>query len=244
MNIANTERKTTSNETWHLIDVSGQNLGKIASHIASILQGKHNVNYVPYLPIGDFVVAVNASKLTVTGNNKMTQKIYYRHSGYPGGIRGVTLETMMSKDPSRVLYLAVKGMLPKNKLGRKLLGRLKIFADEKHTHIAQIKGLGINEALIENIEEIDLIFEPDRKSTKVKADKPDKKSTKIKDAKKESSVTGNVGGTKAIILPKTVQAILIKEYGEDVDLTDEKFVGLRNKTQASKFVEENPSSAK
>ena len=138
MNIANTERKTTSNETWHLIDVSGQNLGKIASHIASILQGKHNVNYVPYLPIGDFVVAVNASKLTITGNNKMTQKIYYRHSGYPGGIRGVTLETMMSKDPSRVLYLAVKGMLPKNKLGAKMLTRLKVYPNSEHPHEAQL----------------------------------------------------------------------------------------------------------
>ena len=244
MNTVNTELKTTSNETWHLIDVSGQHLGKIASYIASILQGKHKVNYVPYLAIGDFVVAVNASKLTITGNNKMTQKIYYRHSGYPGGIRGVTLETMMSKDPSRVLYLAVKGMLPKNKLGRKLLRRLKIFADDNHTHIAQIKGLGINEALIENIEEIDLIFEPDRKTAKVKAVKPDKKSAEIKDTKKESSVAGNVGGNQTVTLPKTVQAVLIKEYGDDVDLTDEKFVGLRNKTQASKFVEENPSSAK
>ena len=164
MNTVNTERKITSDETWHLIDVSSQHLGKIASHIASILQGKHKVNYVPYLAIGDFVVAVNASKLTITGNNKMSQKTYYRHSGYPGGIRGVTLETMMSKDPSRVLYLAVRGMLPKNKLGRKLLSRLKIFADDKHTHIAQIKGLGINETLIENTGEIDLIFEPDRKN--------------------------------------------------------------------------------
>jgi len=240
----NTERKITSNETWHLIDVSGQRLGKIASHIASILQGKHKVNYVPYLAIGDFVVAVNASKLTITGNNKMTQKIYYRHSGYPGGIRGVTLEMMMLKDPSRVLYLAVRGMLPKNKLGRKLLRRLKIFADDKHTHIAQIKGLGINETLIENTGEIDLIFEPDRKSEKIKEVKSDRKSGKIKEVKKEPSVSGDLNDKQKIKLPKTVQAVLLQAYGDDLDLTDKRFVGLRNKTQASKFIEENPNSAK
>ena len=228
----NTERKTTPNETWHLIDVNGQHLGKIASHIASILQGKHKVDYVPYLPVGDFVVAVNASKIVVTGNNKMFQKTYYRHSGYPGGIRGVTLQTMMSKDPSRVLYLAVKGMLPKNKLGRKLLGRLKIFADDKHTHTAQIKGLGIYETLSEGTGGIDLIFEPDRKSGK------------IKDVKKDTSVIGDLKDKQKIKLPKTVQAVLRQEYGDDVDLTDEKFAGLRNKTQAAKFVEENPNSTK
>ena len=228
----NTERKTTPNETWHLIDVGGQRLGKIASHIASILQGKHKVNYVPYLPVGDFVVAVNASKIIITGNNKMLQKTYYRHSGYPGGIRGVTLQTMMSKNPSRVIYLAVKGMLPKNKLGRKLLTRLKIFADDKHIHTAQIKGLGINEALIEGTAGIDLIFESDRKSGK------------IKEVKKDASVIGDLKDEQKIKLPKTVQTLLKQEYGDNVDLTDARFAGLRNKTKAAKFVEENPNSTK
>ena len=228
----NTKRKTTPNETWHLIDVGGQRLGKIASHIASILQGKHKVNYVPYLPVGDFVVAVNASKIIVTGNNKMLQKTYYRHSGYPGGIRAVTLQTMMSKNPSRVIYLAVKGMLPKNKLGRKLLTRLKIFADDKHIHTAQIKGLGINEALIEGTAGIDLIFESDRKSGK------------IKEVKKDASVIGDLKDEQKIKLPKTVQTLLKQEYGDNVDLTDARFAGLHNKTKAAKFVEENPNSTK
>jgi len=232
LNIVNTQRKTTSNETWHLIDVGGQRLGKIASHIASILQGKHKVNYVPYLPVGDFVVAVNASKIIITGNNKMLQKIYYRHSGYPGGIRGVTLQTMMSKNPSRVIYLAVKGMLPKNKLGRKLLTRLKIFADDKHKHTAQIKGLGINEALIEGTAGIDLIFESDRKLGK------------IKELKKDASVIEDLKDEQKIKLPKTVQTLLKQEYGDNVDLTDARFAGLRNKTEAAKFVEENPNSTK
>ncbi|GBD11425.1 50S ribosomal protein L13 [bacterium HR23] len=124
---------------WHLINAEGQVLGRLASRIARLLQGKHKPIYTPHLLTGDFVVVVNAAKVQVTGK-KMRQKIYYFHSGYPGGLRAFTLEQMLQRDPERVLRLAVQRMLPKTRLGRKMLSRLKVYAGPAHPHQAQIAG--------------------------------------------------------------------------------------------------------
>ena len=122
---------------WHVIDASGRTLGRLASEIATLLMGKHKPIYTPNLNTGDFVVVVNAVKVRVTGK-KGQQKIYYRHSGYPGGLRSTTLQEMMEKHPVRVIEYAVQGMLPKNKLGRAMLKRLKVYADDNHPHQAQV----------------------------------------------------------------------------------------------------------
>lgn len=124
---------------WHVIDASGQILGRLASRIAYLLRGKHKPHYTPHLDVGDYVVVLNAAKIRVTGK-KMRQKIYYRHSGYPGGLKEIPLERMMAKHPERVIWLAVKGMLPKNTLGRRMLDRLKVYPGETHPHQAQVKG--------------------------------------------------------------------------------------------------------
>ncbi|MCS7206967.1 MAG: 50S ribosomal protein L13 [Dehalococcoidia bacterium] len=124
---------------WHLINAEGQVLGRLATRIARILQGKDKATYTPHLPTGDFVVVINAAKVVVTGK-KMRQKIYYFHSGYPGGLREFTLEQMLQRDPTRVIKLAVRRMLPKSNLGRKMLSRLKVYAGPEHPHQAQIAG--------------------------------------------------------------------------------------------------------
>ncbi len=121
---------------WWLIDAKDKILGRLASQIAVLLMGKHKPTYTPHIDSGDFVVVVNADKIKVTGK-KMTDKIYYWHSGYPGGLKQRTLKQMLEKNPTRVLYLAVKRMLPKNKLQAKRLKRLKIYASEDHPHHAQ-----------------------------------------------------------------------------------------------------------
>jgi len=121
---------------WILIDAKGQTLERLASVIANILQGKNKPDYVPYWDNGDNIIVINASKIKVTGN-KLEDKKYYWHSGYPGGIKERSLKEMMEKDPTFPLRKAVKGMLPKNRLARKLLRNLKIYADEKHPHQAQ-----------------------------------------------------------------------------------------------------------
>jgi large subunit ribosomal protein L13 len=124
---------------WHVIDAKGKTLGRVSTAIAMLLQGKHRPTYVPYLNTGDFVVVINAAKFHVTGN-KLEDKRYYRHSGYHGGLKERTLSQILKTDPTRALKHAVKGMLPKNTLGRHMLSRLKLYAGESHPHAAQINA--------------------------------------------------------------------------------------------------------
>lgn len=121
---------------WLLIDAQDQILGRVASKAAQILRGKHKPTYTPHVDTGDFVVIVNADKIRVSGN-KMTDKEYYRHSGYPGGLKCETFEEAMEKHPERVIKHAVKGMLPKNTLGRAMAKKLKVYAGAEHPHMAQ-----------------------------------------------------------------------------------------------------------
>ncbi len=121
---------------WKLIDANGQNLGRLATLIATILLGKDKPTYTPGVDIGDYVVVVNAEQITVTGN-KLDDKYYYRHSGYPGGIKQINLRDQLAKHPDRVIRQAVWGMLPHNRLGRKLLKKLKVYAGPNHPHNAQ-----------------------------------------------------------------------------------------------------------
>lgn len=122
---------------WHVLDATDQTLGRLASRIAGILSGKRRPDFSPNLDMGDFVVVVNAERIAVTGR-KREQKMYYRHSGYPGGLREKTLQTQLDEHPDRVLRLAVKGMLPRNKIGRRSLRRLHVYAGPEHPHAAQL----------------------------------------------------------------------------------------------------------
>ncbi len=122
---------------WHVVDASGKTLGRLVSRIAILLMGKHKPHYVPYLDTGDYVVVINASKIKVTGN-KTKQKTYYRHSGYPGGLKSVTLGNMLETHPTRVIEHAVRGMLPHNRLGRAMFKKLKVYEGENHPHKAQV----------------------------------------------------------------------------------------------------------
>lgn len=122
---------------WYLADANGQNLGRFATRIAHVLLGKHKPAFTPGTPVGDYVVVVNAERVTVTGTKtsmKLDTKVYHRHSGYPGGLKSVPLRDQLRDHPDRVLRAAVWGMLPHNKLGRALLGRLKIYAGPQHPH--------------------------------------------------------------------------------------------------------------
>ena len=121
---------------WYEIDAEGKILGKLAAEIAVKLMGKHKVSYTPHVDGGDFVVVTNAEKIAVTGN-KLLAKKYYRHSGYPGGLKTRSLEEMLAKQPTEVIRKAVERMLPKNKLGSQMIGRLKIYVGNEHTHAAQ-----------------------------------------------------------------------------------------------------------
>ena len=121
---------------WFYVDADGQSLGRMASKIAAILRGKHKPIFTPGLDTGDFVVVVNAEKVTVTGN-KLTEKFYYRYSGYPGGMTAVSLRDQLAKHPDRVIEHAVWGMLPHNKLGRAMLKKLKVYRGPAHPHEAQ-----------------------------------------------------------------------------------------------------------
>ena len=123
---------------WHVIDASGQILGRMSTEIAQLLKGKHKPIYARNLDTGDFVIVINAGKARVTGN-KARQKIYYRHSGYPGGLKEVTFERMIETHPVRVVEHAVRGMLPKNVLGRAMFRKLKVYEGPTHPHQAQIK---------------------------------------------------------------------------------------------------------
>lgn len=121
---------------WILADADGQLLGRFATQIARILLGKHKPNFTPGVEVGDFVIVVNARGIKVTGN-KMEDKVYYHHTGYPGGIKSITLRDQLNKHPERIIRSAVWGMLPHNKFGRKLINRLKIYAGPDHKHEAQ-----------------------------------------------------------------------------------------------------------
>ena len=124
------------NRKWHLIDLSGQTLGRISTRIAGLLIGKDKPTFSPNLDDGDFVVVINSDEIKVTGK-KLTDKSYYRHSGYPGGLREITLGEQIKKDSRRVIEIAVKGMLPKNKLQDPRLRRLKVFKNAVHPYAAQ-----------------------------------------------------------------------------------------------------------
>lgn len=121
---------------WWIVDAEGETLGRLASKIAPILRGKHKPSFAPNLDVGDFVVVINCDKIVVTGN-KMDEKMYYRHSGYPGGLTETVLRDNLRRFPDRPLREAVKGMLPKNALGRKMLSKLKIYSGSEHPHAAQ-----------------------------------------------------------------------------------------------------------
>lgn len=121
---------------WYLIDASGKTLGRLSSEIARRLRGKHKPEYTPHVDTGDYVVVVNAGKIRVTGN-KRRDKIYYRHTGYIGNMKSVSLEKLLQEKPERALEYAVKGMLPRNPLGRKMYSKLKVFAGPEHPHQAQ-----------------------------------------------------------------------------------------------------------
>ena len=124
---------------WHVVDASGKTLGRFASQIVSLLMGKHKPIYVPYLDTGDYVIVLNAAKVRVTGK-KAKQKVYYRHSGYPGGLKAITFEDMLATHPTRVIEHAVRGMLPHNRLGRAMFKKLKVYAGDGHPHQAQVAG--------------------------------------------------------------------------------------------------------
>jgi large subunit ribosomal protein L13 len=127
---------------WYIVDAEGKNLGRLASDIARVLRGKHKPMYTPNTDVGDFVIVVNAERVATTGN-KRTDKIYYRHSGYPGGLKERNLESVLERTPTRVLELAVRGMLPHNSLGEQMFGKLKVYKGSRHPHEAQKpKSLG------------------------------------------------------------------------------------------------------
>jgi len=121
---------------WFVCDAQGQNLGRLATQVAAILRGKHKPIYTPHVDCGDYVIIVNADKITVTGQ-KLEQKMYYHHSSYPGGLKQVTLRKQLQTHPERVIESAVRGMLPKNRLGRKMFKKLKVYAGPEHPHQAQ-----------------------------------------------------------------------------------------------------------
>jgi len=121
---------------WLLVDAEGQTLGRLATQIATFLRGKHKAEYTPHVDTGDFVIVINADKVVVSGNKEM-QKLYRRHSGYPGGMKEVSYQDMMKKHPERILESAVRGMLPKNSLGRQMYRKLKVYTGPDHPHAAQ-----------------------------------------------------------------------------------------------------------
>ena len=123
-------------QKWYLMDCSGKKLGRLSVQVANILRGKNKPEYTPNSGIGDFVVLVNAKKIEVTGN-KAENKIYHRHTGYPGGIKKISFKDQLDKDPEKLIRDAVKGMLPKNRLNRQIIKKLKVYNDETHPHESQ-----------------------------------------------------------------------------------------------------------
>ena len=126
----------TVKRDWYVIDATGQTLGRLATEVARRLRGKHKPEYTPHVDTGDYIVIINAEKVCVTGN-KTTDKIYYSHTGYPGGIKAISFEKLIARAPERVIEGAVKGMLPKNPLGRDMYRKLKVYAGTEHPHAAQ-----------------------------------------------------------------------------------------------------------
>ncbi|MBE9504585.1 MAG: 50S ribosomal protein L13 [Proteobacteria bacterium] len=122
---------------WQVVDAEGKILGRLATEIANTLRGKNKPNFTPHMDTGDFVVVINAGKISLTGK-KLTDKVYYHHTGYPGGIRGITAEKLLEKKPEQLLIEAVKGMLPKNKLQSVFMKKLKVYAGADHPHAAQL----------------------------------------------------------------------------------------------------------
>ena len=121
---------------WYIIDATDKILGRVATEIARRLRGKHKAEYTPHVDTGDYIVVINADKITVTGK-KFKEKVYYRHSGYPGGIKETSFDKLQAKHPERIIEIAVKGMLPKNVLGREMYRKLKVYSGTEHPHTAQ-----------------------------------------------------------------------------------------------------------
>lgn len=131
-----TQKESLKQRRWYIVDAEGKVLGRLASRVANALRGKNKTCFSPHLDLGDFVIVVNARSVKLTGN-KETGKVYYRHSGYPGGLRRMNAVEMRAKKPEEVIILAVRGMLPKNRLGRSLLKKLKVYPGSDHPHQAQ-----------------------------------------------------------------------------------------------------------
>lgn len=126
----------TVKRDWYVVDAAGKTLGRLSTEIARRLRGKHKAEYTPHVDTGDYIVVINAEKISVTGN-KAKDKVYYRHTGFPGGLKSMSFEKMIDHAPERVIELAVTGMMPKNPLGRAMLSKLKIYAGSSHPHAAQ-----------------------------------------------------------------------------------------------------------
>ena len=129
-------KKSEIKKEWWVVDVKGKTLGRISSNIAQIIRGKHKVNFTPHMDMGDFVVVINAEKIKLSGS-KSQEKTYFKHSGYPGGARDVSISEVLSKYPERIIQNSIKGMLPHNKLGRRLFNNLKVYRGLTHPHGAQ-----------------------------------------------------------------------------------------------------------
>ena len=129
-------KQSEINKKWWLVDAQGQTLGRFSSKIAQILRGKHKVDFTPHMDMGDFVIVINAEKVKLSGS-KESDKVYFRHTGYPGGVKETKYSEMMQKFPERIVENAIKGMLPHNRLGRKILLNLKVYKGEEHPHLAQ-----------------------------------------------------------------------------------------------------------
>jgi large subunit ribosomal protein L13 len=129
-------KKEDVQKNWYLVDAENKVLGRLASELARILRGKNKPTFTPHVDTGDYIIVINADKVNLTGK-KWKEKVYYRHSGYPGGIKSISAENLKAKRPEDLIRLAVKGMLPKNRLGRKLFKKLKVYAGDEHPHQAQ-----------------------------------------------------------------------------------------------------------
>jgi len=129
-------RGNYTDRKWYIVDAQGKVLGRLASNVARILKGKHKTIYAPHMDVGDFVIVVNADKVRLTGK-KALKKVYHRHTGYPGGLKLMPYKRLMQEKPDRAVKMAVKGMLPKNSLGRKMFKKLKVYTGETHPHMAQ-----------------------------------------------------------------------------------------------------------
>ena len=129
-------RKETVTRQWYVVDAAGKTLGRLCTEIANRLRGKHKAEFTPHVDTGDYIVVVNAEKIVVTGN-KTTNKLYQHHTGYPGGIKTISFDKLLVKSPEAIIEKAVKGMMPKNKLSRAMLSKLKVYAGKDHPHSAQ-----------------------------------------------------------------------------------------------------------